>query len=132
MIVQSRAPNRILDFGGWTDTHFAHSGRDDRAQQMQEQLLSDLPITDLPVHGAAGYFRLKDNRYFVDPGTGTIQGGDRVFLTNGEYVFHITEQVDIALFADVGNTFHERQKWELSNYRADAGLEFRFEFPRER
>ncbi len=27
MIVQSRAPNRILDFGGWTDTHFAQSGR---------------------------------------------------------------------------------------------------------
>ncbi len=27
MIVQSRAPNRILDFGGWTDTHFAESGR---------------------------------------------------------------------------------------------------------
>lgn len=26
MIVQSRAPNRILDFGGWTDTHFAGSG----------------------------------------------------------------------------------------------------------
>ena len=27
MIVQSRAPNRVLDFGGWTDTHFAHSGK---------------------------------------------------------------------------------------------------------
>jgi len=26
VIVQSRAPNRILDFGGWTDTHFARSG----------------------------------------------------------------------------------------------------------
>jgi outer membrane protein insertion porin family len=71
----------------------------------------------------------EENRYFVDPGTGTIQGGDRVYLTNAEYVFHITEQVDIALFADVGNTFHERQKWEFSNYRADAGVEFRFFLP---
>lgn len=26
-IVESRAPNRILDFGGWTDTHFAGRGR---------------------------------------------------------------------------------------------------------
>jgi D-glycero-alpha-D-manno-heptose-7-phosphate kinase len=26
VIVQSRAPNRILDFGGWTDTHFAGTG----------------------------------------------------------------------------------------------------------
>lgn len=27
MIVESTAPNRILDFGGWTDTHFADRGR---------------------------------------------------------------------------------------------------------
>jgi D-glycero-alpha-D-manno-heptose-7-phosphate kinase len=27
MIVESRAPNRILDLGGWTDTHFAQTGR---------------------------------------------------------------------------------------------------------
>jgi D-glycero-alpha-D-manno-heptose-7-phosphate kinase len=27
MIVESRAPNRILDIGGWTDTHFAKTGR---------------------------------------------------------------------------------------------------------
>jgi len=27
MLVESRAPNRILDFGGWTDTHFAGQGR---------------------------------------------------------------------------------------------------------
>jgi D-glycero-alpha-D-manno-heptose-7-phosphate kinase len=27
MIVESRAPNRILDLGGWTDTHFAKKGR---------------------------------------------------------------------------------------------------------
>ena len=26
-IVESRAPNRVLDFGGWTDTHFAKKGR---------------------------------------------------------------------------------------------------------
>ncbi len=26
MIIESRAPNRILDFGGWTDTHFAGHG----------------------------------------------------------------------------------------------------------
>jgi len=51
--------------GYYAPRDFAHSGRDDRQQQMQEQLLSDLPITDLPVHGSAGYFRLKDNHYFV-------------------------------------------------------------------
>jgi VWFA-related protein len=51
--------------GYYAPRDFAHSGRDDREQQMQEQLLSDLPMTDLPVHGSAGYFRLAGNRYFV-------------------------------------------------------------------
>ena len=26
MIIQCHAPNRVLDFGGWTDTWFAKSG----------------------------------------------------------------------------------------------------------
>jgi D-glycero-alpha-D-manno-heptose-7-phosphate kinase len=26
-LIESRAPNRVLDFGGWTDTHFAGRGR---------------------------------------------------------------------------------------------------------
>ena len=65
--VSLKQPGLKLEFrsGYYAPRDFAHSGRDDRAQQMQEQLLSDLPITDLPVHGAAGYFRLKENRYFV-------------------------------------------------------------------
>jgi len=71
----------------------------------------------------------KDERHFVDEDTGTIEGGNRYFLSNVEYVFHITEQMDIALFGDFGNTYHERQKWELSNYRADAGVEVRFFIP---
>ena len=64
---QLKQPGLKLEFrsGYYAPRDFAHSGRDDRAQQLQEQLLSDLPITDLPVHGSAGYFRLKDNHYFV-------------------------------------------------------------------
>ena len=71
----------------------------------------------------------KDGRFFVDPETQTIEGGNRTFLLNSEYVFHLVEQVDLAFFVDAGNTYHERQKWDLSNYRADAGLELRFFIP---
>ena len=71
----------------------------------------------------------KDYRIFIDPVTGTIEGGNRFLLVNTEYVFHIVEQMDVALFADAGNTFHERQRWELGNYRADAGFEIRFFVP---
>jgi|WetSurMetagenome_2_1015567.scaffolds.fasta_scaffold19581_2 outer membrane protein insertion porin family len=68
-------------------------------------------------------------RYFLDPSTGTIEGGNRYYLLNSEYVFHVVEQVDVAAFIDVGNTYNERQKFELSNYRADAGIEVRFFIP---
>jgi outer membrane protein insertion porin family len=71
----------------------------------------------------------KEGRFFIDPLTHTIEGGNRMYVSNVEYVFHIVEQVDLALFTDVGNTYHERQKWEWSNYRADAGVEFRFFLP---
>lgn len=65
--VTLKRPGLKLEFrnGYYAQRDFAHSGRDDRAQQLQEQLLSDLPLTDLPVHGSAAYFRLGDNRYFV-------------------------------------------------------------------
>jgi VWFA-related protein len=65
--VTLKRPGLKLEFrnGYYAPRDFAHSGRDDRAQQLQEQLLSDLPITDLPVHGSAAYFRLQNNRYFV-------------------------------------------------------------------
>jgi len=65
--VTLKRPGLKVEFrnGYYAPRDFAHSGRDDRAQQLQEQLLSDLPITDLPVHGSAAYFRLQNNRYFV-------------------------------------------------------------------
>ena len=65
--VTLKQPGLKLEFrsGYYAPRDFSHSGRDDRAQQLQEQLLSDLPLTDLPVHGSAGFFRLKDNHYFV-------------------------------------------------------------------
>ncbi len=51
--------------GYYAPRDFAHSGRDDRELQLQEQLESDLPVTDLPIHGSAAYFRVKDDRFFV-------------------------------------------------------------------
>jgi VWFA-related protein len=65
--VALKQPGYKLEFrsGYYAPRDFSHSGRDDREQQLQEQLLSDLSPTDLPVHGTAGYFRLKPNRYYV-------------------------------------------------------------------
>jgi hypothetical protein len=51
--------------GYYAPRDFAHSGKEDREQQLIEQMLSDLSVTDLPVYAASAYFRMKNNRYFV-------------------------------------------------------------------
>lgn len=71
----------------------------------------------------------KDGRVFIDPYSGTIEGGNRFLLTNAEYIYHVAEQLDLALFLDAGNTYHERQRWELGNYRANVGVEMRIFIP---
>jgi VWFA-related protein len=47
------------------DTDFQHMAREGRDKQMQDELATDLPSTDLPVYLSTGYFKLDDARYFV-------------------------------------------------------------------
>ena len=51
--------------GYYAPRDFAHSTKDDREQQLQDQLLSDLSSTDLSAFVSTSYFRLADNRYFI-------------------------------------------------------------------
>jgi hypothetical protein len=51
--------------GYYAPRDFAHSGKEDREQQLQEQLFSDLSVTDLPVYASSAYFRIRGDRYFV-------------------------------------------------------------------
>jgi VWFA-related protein len=51
--------------GYYAGRDFAHSSKDDREQQLQDQLVSDLSSTDLSAYVSTAYFRLADNRYFV-------------------------------------------------------------------
>jgi hypothetical protein len=51
--------------GYYAGRDFAHSTRDDREQQLQDQLMSDLSATDLSAYVSTAYFRLAANRFFV-------------------------------------------------------------------
>lgn len=44
---------------------FQHSNKQDREEQLQAELNSDLPATDLPVYLSTGYFRMQDGRFYV-------------------------------------------------------------------
>ena len=51
--------------GYYAPADFKHATQDDRERQLDEELASDLPTTDLPVYLAAAYFRLADEKYFL-------------------------------------------------------------------
>jgi VWFA-related protein len=51
--------------GYYSTADFQHSTKETREQQLQDQLVSDIPSSDFPVFLSTGYFRLGDNRYFV-------------------------------------------------------------------
>ncbi len=65
--VRVNRPGVKLEYrkGYYAAADFKHSNKEDRERQLQEELSSDLPNTDLPLYLATGYFRLADNRFYV-------------------------------------------------------------------
>ena len=51
--------------GYYAPRDFAHARREDRESQLEDQLLSDLSTTDLPVWLQTSYFRVGENRFYV-------------------------------------------------------------------
>ena len=59
--------------------HFTH---EDKEKQLEDELASDLPNTDLPVYVSTEYFRAQDDKFFVPvsivvPGSALPQTGDQ-------------------------------------------------------
>jgi VWFA-related protein len=70
--------------GYYAPADFRHATKDEREQQLEDELASPLPATDLPVYLEALYFRLAPGRFYapislVVPGSEIpfVQGGDR-------------------------------------------------------
>src|SRR5215467_1560973 len=80
-VVVNRADVR-LDFrsGYYADRDFEHSGRADREQQLQDELASELPATDVAVYAGTAYFRRDDSHYFLAVSI-VVPGSQIPFLT---------------------------------------------------
>ncbi|TCK72640.1 VWA domain-containing protein [Acidipila rosea] len=70
--------------GYYAPADFKHSNRADRERELDEQLSSDLPATDVAVYLDALYFRMDENHYYIPvsmivPGSQIpfVKGGDR-------------------------------------------------------
>jgi VWFA-related protein len=81
--VRINRPGLKLEYrkGYYAAADFKHSDKEERERQLQEELDSDLPSTDLSLYLATGYFRLADNRYYV-PISLIVPGSEIPFSRN--------------------------------------------------
>ncbi len=69
--------------GYYAPADFQHAGNEDRERELEEQLASDLPATDMAVYLDAMYFRLSENSYFV-PVSLIVPGSQIPFVMGGD------------------------------------------------
>lgn len=70
----------------------------------------------------------KNDVVFTDE-SGRILGGDKYFVFNLEYVFLSVGPAKLLAFSDIGNVYHESQKFDLTRVRSSVGLEMRIFLP---
>jgi VWFA-related protein len=71
--------------GYYADRDFAHTAKTDREVQLQEQLSTPIPATDVPMFVTAGWFRIAVDKYYVPislavPGSAVPPSKDKVTL----------------------------------------------------
>jgi VWFA-related protein len=85
LTIKMNRPGIKLEYrpGYYAPADFQHSGREDRERELEEQLTSDLPATDVAVYLDALYFRLDENRFFV-PVSLIVPGSQIPFVKGGD------------------------------------------------
>jgi VWFA-related protein len=85
LTIKVNRPGVKLEYrpGYYAPADFQHAGKQDRERDLDEQLASDLPATDMAVYLDALYFRLDENRFFV-PVSLIVPGSQIPFVKGGD------------------------------------------------
>ena len=85
LTIKINRPGIKLEYrpGYYAPADFEHSGKEDRERDLEEQLASDLPATDMAVYLDAMYFRLDENRFYV-PVSLIVPGSQIPFVKGGD------------------------------------------------
>src|SRR6266567_644423 len=85
LIIKINRPGIKLEYrpGYYAPADFVHSGKEDRERDLEEQLASDLPATDVAVYLDAMYFRLDESRFYV-PVSLIVPGSQIPFVKGGD------------------------------------------------
>jgi VWFA-related protein len=85
LTIKINKPGIKLEYrpGYYAPADFGHSGKEDRERELDEQLTSDLPATDMAMYLDALYFRLDENRFYV-PVSIIVPGSQIPFVKGGD------------------------------------------------
>ena len=66
--VKVKVPGVKIDYrrGYYAPSDYQHSTKEDKELQLQQQLASELPATDLPLYMSTAYFRMDPKKYYVE------------------------------------------------------------------
>jgi len=83
--IKINRPGLKLEYrpGYYAPADFKHSNREDREQQLEDQLASDLPATDVAVYLQAWYFRTDPTHYYI-PVSIVVPGSQIPFVKGGD------------------------------------------------
>lgn len=83
--VKVNRPGINLEFrkGYYAPKDYKHFNNEDKERQLQDELMAEMPSTDVAVYMAAAYFRLDENRYYI-PVSLVVPGSQIPFTKGGD------------------------------------------------
>jgi VWFA-related protein len=86
IVVKSNLHDVKIDYrrGYYAPADYQHSTKDDKERQLEEELASELPATDLPLYLGVAYFRLEGNKFFV-PISLVVPGSQIPFVRSSDH-----------------------------------------------
>lgn len=113
--VKAKNPDVKLEFrnGYYAGRDFAHSTKEDREFQLENELNAELTTTDVRVYVAAAYFRVTDDQYFV-PVSIVVPGSEIPFTRDADK--------DKATLDIIGVVVDPQTRFRIGNLRETVKL----------
>jgi VWFA-related protein len=83
--VKVNIPGVKIDYrrGYYAAADYQHSTKEDKELQLEEELASELPTTDLPLYLSAAYFRIEPNKFYI-PISLVVPGSEIPFVRSSD------------------------------------------------